>query len=302
MSLVIDANMRVFAEKLNISSSRMIDEYGLSTIDEIIEAEAARGNSKAISHANEFYQSPQKLIDIFNLTSVENKFVLIKSMDDRTREMLLPLLTNDDLVMGLYFFTQEKLLNMLMEVNIEELVRVILTAFPFEDIIQMFTEEDMQAFFLNRDLPKEVVVEQMKLMPPDIMQKFVESVTGRPANETDPMELIDSLAQMQDEKFSKFMACVDPDVQRQLIFQITKEEPEYLQLFPNETYVNMLAKLQKPDMIKPLVMLNKETLMNMNLLLTDELLSIVLSQIDTKEFAKFLQDGHMDILGGAWMI
>ena len=42
MSLVIDANMKLFAERMNITSSRMIRDYGLSTVDEIIEAEAER--------------------------------------------------------------------------------------------------------------------------------------------------------------------------------------------------------------------------------------------------------------------
>ena len=119
MSLIIDANMKLFAERMNITSSRMICNYGLSTVDEIIEAEAERGNSKAIKFAKEYYHSPEKLIKLFKLTDVENKFVLLHNMDDTTREKVLPYLDQQDLVMGLYFFTQDKLLEMLMEVDIE---------------------------------------------------------------------------------------------------------------------------------------------------------------------------------------
>ena len=302
MSIVIDANMKLFAERLHISSSRMINDYGLSSVDEIIKSEAEKGNTHAVKHAREYYSSPDKLIDIFNLSNVENKFVLIHNMDEETRLKLLPHLNNHDLVMGLYFFTQEKLLEMLMQVDIEELVRVVLEAFPKEQLLLMFTEEDLAMFFMNQDLPKEVVVEQLKMMPPDIMQKFVESVTGQPHEQTNPIELIDSIAQLPDDKFSKFMACVDPDVQRQLVFQLTSEDPKYYTLFPNITYVNMLSTLMKQDMVKPMVMLNKESLMNMNALLPPDLLSIVAAQIDTKDFAKFLQDGHMDLLEKAMMI
>ena len=302
MSLVIDANMRVFADKLNITSSRMINDYGLSTVDEIIKAEAAQGNSKAIQHAKEYYHSPEKLIEIFKLANVENKFVIINEMDEQTRLKLLPMLNPEDLVMGLYFFTQDKLLAMLMQVDIEELVRVILEAFPFEQIIKMLTEEDLENFFLNKDLKKEDVVKQLNALPHDVMQKFIEGVTGRPASETNPEELINSLAALPDDKFSKFMSKIDPDVQRQLVFQLTKEEPDYLTLFKNETYVNMLATMQKSDMVPPMVMLNKDTLIEMVTILPPELLSIIAAQIDTKEFAKFLQHGHMDILEGAMMI
>ena len=302
MSIVIDANMKLFAERLHISSSRMVNDYGLATVDEIIQAEAEKGNTHAIKHAREYYSSPDKLIDIFNLSDVENKFVIIHNMDEETRLKLLPHLNNYDLVMGLYFFTREKLLEMMMQVDIVELVRVVLEAFPEEQILQMFTEDDLAMFFMNQDLPKEAVVEQLKMLPPDIMQKFIEGITGQPANQTNPNQLIDSLAQLPDDKFSKFMACVDPDVQRQLVFQLTQEDPSYYTLFPNITYVNMLSTLMKQDMVKPMVMLNKETLMGMNALLPPDLLSIVAAQIDTKEFAKFLQDGHMDLLEKAMMI
>ena len=58
MSLVIDANMKLFAERMNITSSRMIQDYGLKSVDEIIEAEAAQGNSQAVKFAQEMYNSP----------------------------------------------------------------------------------------------------------------------------------------------------------------------------------------------------------------------------------------------------
>ena len=302
MSLVIDANMKLFAERLHISSSRMINDYGLSSIDEIIKAEAERGNSHAVMHAREYYSSPDKLVEIFKLTDVENKFAIIHNMDESNRLKLLPFLNNHDLVMGLYFFTREKLLEMMLEVDIVELVRVALAAFPKEQIMEMLTEEDLACFFMNQDLPKEAVVEQLKLMPPDVMQKFVEGITGQPADQTDPMELINSLAELPDDKFGKFMACIDPDVQRQLVYQLTEDDPRYFTLFPNITFVNMLSTLNKQEMVAPMVMLDKETLIGINSILPPDLMSIVAAQIDTADFAKFLQDGHMDLLEKAMMI
>ena len=125
MAVVLDTNMKLFAERLNITSSRMVRDYGMSTVDEIIEAEAAQGNTQAVNYAREMYNSPSKLIKIFKLTDVENKFVILHNMDDKTRLQVLPLLEKEDLVMGMYFFTKDKLLSMLMEVDIEELVNVI---------------------------------------------------------------------------------------------------------------------------------------------------------------------------------
>ena len=302
MSLVIDANMKLFAERMNITSSRMIQDYGLKSVDEIIEAEAAQGNSQAVKFAQEMYNSPAKLIKIFKLTDVENKFVLLHNMNSETREKILPMLDSDDLVMGLYFFTQDKLLEMLEGVDIEELVRVVLGAFPLADIVSMFTEDDLAQFFQHDELERKDVIEQLKCMPPEVMIKFVEGVTGQPSEETDPMELINSIANLPMDQYRDFMSAIDPDVQRQLTFQLTKEKPKYLQLFPNQTYINMLSTMMKPDMVKPMINLNKESLVTMITELPPDLMSIVAAQVDTQKFAEYILDGHTDLLEGALMI
>ena len=302
MSIIIDANMKLFADRMNITSTRMIRDYGLSSVDEIIEAEAERGNTRAVKYAREYYHSPAKLIKLFELTNVENKFRLISKMDNSTREKVLPMLEREDLVMGLYFFTQEKLLEMLMNTDIEELVRVVQEAFPLEQIVMMFPEEELARFMMNEDLEKVDVMEQIKAMPPEVLQKFIEGVTGMPMEETGSNNFINQIEQLPDKHFKKFMSQIDPDVQRQLTFQLTKEKPEYLTLFSNQCYVDMLSTMMKPEMIKPMIMLNKETLVNMVSGLPAELMSIVASQVDTKDFAKFLQKGHMDLIEEALMI
>lgn len=302
MAIVIDANMRLFAERLNISSSRMIQDYGLSTVEEIIEAEAERGNNKAIRAAQEYYHSPDKLIKYFGLADVENRFVLLHKMDDETRAKLLPKLSQEDLVMGLYFFTQEKLLKMLEQVDIQEIVNVVLEAFPLEQIVLMMSEEDLAGFFMNQDLDKKDVMDQLKCMPADAMQKFIENLTGMPSDKTNIEDLFRTIDQLPDDKFHKFMASIDPDTQRQVVFQLAETDPKNLQFVNQEAYVEMMSTLVKPDMVKPMIMLNKETLVDMIEELPSDLMSIVAAQIDVKDFATFLQDGHMDLIEEALMI
>lgn len=302
MPVVLDTNMKLFADRMNITSSRMIQDYGLKTVDEIIEAEAAQGNTQAVNYAREMYNSPAKLIKIFKLTDVENKFVIINNMDDRTREMVLPMLDKEDLVMGLYFFTQNKLLEMLSEVDIEELVNVVLTAFPLQDIIEMFSEDDLAAFFQRDELEKHDVIEQLKSLPPEVMIKFVEGVTGRPSEETNPAELIKSIENLPTDKYRDFMSAIDPDVQKQLTFQLTNDNKDYLQLFESQTYVNMLNTLMKPEMVKPMIALEKESLVTMITELPDDFMAIVAAQVDTQKFAEFLIDDRLDLLEGALMI
>ena len=303
MSIVIDANMSMFAERLHISSSRMVQDYGMKTVDEIIEAEAAQGNSYALTYAREMFNSPEKLIKIFRLASVENKFVLIQSMDDSTREEILPLLEKDDLVMGLYFFNKDKLLEMLRGVDIEELVNVALEAFPFEQLITMIPEEDLAGFFQAKELDKYVIANELNSLPAEVMIGFIEGLTGQAYDKVeDPQGIIDGIIALPEDKFRDFMSQIDPDVQRQLVYQITKKDDKYLQLFQNNMYVDMLGSLMKNDMIPSMIALEKETLVDMVSVLPDDLLSIVASQVDTQDFAKFLMEGHKEFLEKALMM
>ena len=302
MAVVLDTNMKLFAERMNITSSRMIQDYGLATVDDIIESEAKKGNTQAVNFAMELYNSPDKLMKVFRLTDVENKFVILHNMDDATRAMVVPMLDKEDMILGLYFFTQEKLLSMLMEVDMEELVNVVLGAYALEEIIMMFTEDDLAGFFQHDDLDRNDVIEQLKALPPEVMIQFVEGVTGKPSDETNPDDLIKMIEEMPTDQYRDFMSAIDPNVQRQLTFQLTKTKPEYLQLFENYTYVNMLSKLMKPEMVKPMIALEKESMTNMILELPDDLLSIVAAQVNTRDFAEFLLDDHLDVLQDSIMM
>ena len=303
MSIVIDANMTLFAERLHISASRMVQDYGLKTIDEIIEAEAAQGNTQAVNYAREMFSSSDKLIKIFKLTNIENKFVLLQSMDPQTRQEVLPLLEKEDLVMGLYFFKQDKLLEMLKEVNLEELINVVLDAFPFEQIISLIPEENLAEFFQQDKLEQYVIANEFKNMPHEVMTQFLEGLTGMAYEKIeDPEGIINGIIKLPEDKFRDFMSGIDPEVQRQLVFQITTKDQKYLQLFDNEMYVNMLGTLMKNDMIPSMIALEKETLIEMISILPEDLMSIVASQVDTQKFAEFLIEGHLDFLKDAWMM
>ena len=55
-------------------------------------------------------------------------------------------------------------------------------------------------------------------------------------------------------------------------------------------------------MVPSMIKLNKESLVNMISVLPDDLMATVAAQIDTKEFTKYLMEGHLDILKGAMMM
>ena len=63
-----------------------------------------------------------------------------------------------------------------------------------------------------------------------------------------------------------------------------------------------IAGLMKNDMVPSMIELEKESLIDMISLLPADLMSITASQVDTKKFARFLMEGHLDLLEQAWLM
>ena len=112
---------------------------------------------------------------------------------------ILPLLSEEDLVMGLSFFKQDYILKMLENVSVYELANSALEFFPLEELLKMFDEEDYAMFFMNDELEKEVVMEQIRSLPEDIMQIFIESVTGQPQEDVYANELMTNIESLDDD-------------------------------------------------------------------------------------------------------
>ena len=167
-----------------------------------------------------------------------------------------------------------------------------------DDLDDVLDRELLEDYYNNRTPLLEGKVEQIRYVQPKVATEIY-SRDELTVEENLQKTLTENLPT---DDYRKFMASIDPDVQRQLVFQLTKTKPEYLELFNPDSYLNMLNTLMKPDMVKPMIMLNKDSLVNMISELPSDLMSIVGAQVDTKDLAQYLLDGRMDILGDAMMI
>ena len=217
-------------------------------------------------------------------------------MTSQERDKILPLLEPEDMVLGMQFFTKDKLLTLLQDIEPEEMVKLMLNAFGLEDIMLMMPEDELQNFFANREVKKEEVAKYLKTLPPELMQQLMESLTGQPSFQVDSTSVINQITSLGDKDYEAVMASIDPFILRQIIFSMSSDEPKYLQLFDNEVYTDMLKTLMKPDIIKPMIVLEKETLMDMLLELDEQYLSIVMVQVDTQMFAEYLMKDCQSLL------
>ena len=295
MTIAINTDQYHLMSKLNITTSRMRD-YSDKSVNEIIEAEAQSGNAGAIDYGRKLFGNVDELIETFQLYDPSNKFNIINQMSGEQREKVLELLDDEDMVIGLNFFTQDKLMQMLDKVSVAESASIALEAFSLPQIIAMMPEEELEAFFMSSDIPKEMFTAQLRNLDPELLIQLTESITGQAADQSDASKLIAQISSLPDKQFKETMAVLDPEIQRFIAFQLANDDKNTLLNFSGGAFNDMVFQLQKPDMVKSMIALDSESLQRMTKQLPEDLFSIVATQVETEEFAKLLIDRCPDLL------
>lgn len=294
--ITIDTNLRMIQSKLNITSERMMN-YTDKTVDEIIEAEKSQGNTKAAEFEKQLESNPDVLIKSYKLDEPGNKFNIISQIPQQEQPELLEYLEDDDLRLGLNFFSQEQLLKLIEDVApIEEVVNAALVCFSLPKIMEMMPDKELNNFIVNKDLDPAFLMKSLEKMDPEVLMAMIETATGEPVFEEDPEKLIEMLKKMDDDTYQEALIAMNSDAKREMVIQMYQKDEEVMQLFPADAYTTMLGSLEKNDMMPCVSAFQTESLIGMNSELPPELMSIVLTQIDPKDFAKILIKEYPELL------
>ena len=296
MSIVIDTNLAYLQNRLNLSAEKL-ELYQGKSIEEVIEAEAAAGNQLAVELANELLTDVNLLIEIFKLADPNNKFIILMNMDEQQLREFLPLMEHNDLVQGLMYFTQDKLLEMLEEIPPEQLVETVLQLFSQEEVISLVPEEQLDKILTYHDLDKNKVLQHLKSIPPEYIAQMLESVTGEEVENQNQLAMIKQVGNLNPLEYKEALTSLQPTQKQQLTLSLAKENPELYQLIDARAYTNMIdVHKQKPDIVKAMNVIEDEELIKMIGQLPNDLMSIVITQLDTEIFADHLMKKNPEII------
>lgn len=291
MSIVIDSNLEYLQRRLNISSVKFNEEYANLSVEEIIEAEAASGNQEAIKLANELLNNVDLVIKLFNLSDANNKYEILSQMTAQELQLFLPQMEEKDLVQGLYYFSEDKLMTMLEDVPPEQLVKVVFEMFSKEEVVQLLPDEQLDKFLTSTEIDKNKILKHMQSIPEEYLIQVLENVTGQTPENQKSFDLVNQIGDLGPLEFVDVLKSLQPTQKQQLVLSLGKEHPEWFQLFDANAYTDMIqTNKQKPDMVKSMAVLEQEELINMTEELPNDLLSVVITQIDTEKFAEILMD------------
>lgn len=295
MSISINTDLAYLKSRLNIPDFRMA-EYKDMTIDEIIRAEAVAGNQEAVKLAADMFTDVNQLIELFQLADPENKLTILNAMTSSQLEKLVPMLEQDDLVQGLNFFTQDSLLDLLKEIPKEELVKTVFQMFSEQQVIEFMPEKELDKLLTGTDMDKDKLLQSLKFIPEMYLQQIVESVTGE---ETDgsSVEMISQISHFGDSDYKNAIMNLEPDQKRQLTFILTNQENKLYEKFDTDAYTHIINRERdKDELVKSMGVIKPEYLQRMINQLPQDLLSVVITQIDTEKFADALINKFPELL------
>ena len=276
-------------------SPAKIQQYRNKDIDEIMKIEAAQGNTKAADY-EKILTDPDKLLDIFRLTNIENKFIIIQNLSEHDLDNLLPYLNQEQLSKGLNFFTEEKLMAMCTELPLEPLIGMIFEKFDMFDILSLMDDDSMNQFLLEPEADREYVQNYFESLNDDMLEQIMVQSFGIDFKDKKRDEYLTHLENMDDTKFKSFMISMERESKMGLINNMVEQEADLLYLFEPEDIVAPMAFLMKADKVKLMSTLEPEFLVPMIQELPLDLTQIVATQIDAQDFSEILARDFQDVL------
>ena len=300
----LDIDLSFLAKHFEIGTQR-VNQYGTKSINEIMETEAAQGNSKAENYEQKVLNDPKMLIKLLKLSKARNRFAILSNMNSRDLEYMLQFLSTEDLQMGLMFFTKEKILNLIYKLPKEKICTIVFQAFSVEKFLKMIPEKEINKFFDSDKLDKNKILEFVKTLPEEVLNKMLEKYIqvehGKQQKDGQSLnmnkdQIMKLLKNMEPEKFKTAMKCFEIEEKSALIMHLAKEDPKVLTEFSKNALTLPLRQLDKNEIVKNMNMLEPEDLIKMVDDLPDDLLAVVVTQIDPMVFAEVLSKNFKDIL------
>ncbi len=272
-----------------------ISQYANKDLEEIMKIEAAQGNQKAADY-KEILSDPDKLIKIFKLTNVENKYIILQNLSEEDLDNLLPYLKQEQLARGLNFFTEEKLMEMCAELPIEPLLQMVLEKFTILDILVLMDEDSLDKFIKQPDSERKYAQKYFETLDKKTLEQIMVYSFGIDFYDKDKKEYLEHLENLNDRKYQEFLLSMERESKIGLINGMISQQEDLALLLDPEDVIAPMSLLMKADKVKLMGSLDAEYLIPMIQELPEDLVQIVLTQIDARDFSEVLARDFEDIL------
>lgn len=311
MGITLNTDMYMLCSLFDVSAQKIYSQYSGMSVEEIMKAEAESGNSKAANFDSEVLSNPAKLVELFQLNNVGNKYQLLSNMNEHDLQQLLPLLDPSDMIAGLQFFDKEKLLSLTESLPKDQLLKYTQDMFSQEQLMQLMPESQLNKMLSSTDMDKQSEMSALKSLNPAILSQMYEAATGQSMQVEENSTNMDGskntaaissnvLGQLQglsDDKFQEAILNMPPASKKNFSLIMVQSNPKLLDSIDSSAYSNIIGqKKDKQDMLRSANTIEPEQLVKMLEKLPKDLTAVVLTQIDPMKLANVLQSNFKQIL------
>ncbi len=298
MSLTIDSNIEYLQRRLGINATAFYEKYSEMSVKDIIEAEAAQGNQAAIALADEILNNVSFVVELFDLADTNNKYAILREMNYRQLQDFLPKMEDKDLLQGLFFFSNDKLMKLLEALPPDQLVKTAFELFSKEEIVKLMPNEQLDKFLTSTEIDKNKILKHMQSITEEYVAQVIEQITGEAVDDNmNSFDLAKKIGNLSPLEYQDALKAFQPTQKQQLVLSLGKEHNEWFQLFDAHAYTTIINReKQQAEIIKGMSVIESEHIQNMLKELPNDLLSVVITQIDTDEFAEILMDRMPEML------
>lgn len=286
--ITLDLDLSYLSSQYQIGSSAMrrYQKQNMS-ITQIMEAEAAKGNTKAAQFIMQITSNPEELARVLQLVDPKNKYLILMNMNENDLMMIMEYLDPKEMVLGLSIFTQDALLELMMELPSETLANLVLKNMDSNKFLNSIPEKYMDEFFESDKIDRNLFMKALENIDEEQLQKIMENVTGQSCYEEGD-SILQRMNAMGEDDFMKAIHSFEPDGKKQLISNLLLEKPDLFEEFSAEAMVHPFSVMQKEDVLKSLTVLDTKEMLPMIEDLPQDIMALIATQIDPKVFSEIL--------------
>lgn len=292
----LDLDLSYLSSQYHIGTSA-IQQYQKKnmSITQIMETEAAKGNSAAAEFLMKITTNPEELAKLFQLANPKNRYLILVNMNEQDLMMVMQYLKPEELLLGMSIFTQEALVELMMELPPETLATVVLSKMDSNKFLNSIPEKYMNEFFQSDKIDRTMMMEAMENIDEEELQKMMEAYTGEACYEKGDA-ILEKIGKMNDDDFMKAMISFEPEGKKQIISNLLLEKPDLFEEFSPEAMVHPFTTMPKEEILKSLTVLDTKEMLPMVEDLPQDIMALIATQIDPKMFSEILCSEFADVI------
>lgn len=292
--ITLDLDLSYLSSYYNIGTNDLA-KYQSKSITQIMQIEAAKGNTAAAEFLLKAASDPEELANVFQLVNPKNRYLILMNMNEDDLMKVMENLETEQFILGLSIFTHDAICKLMMSLEPESLATVVLEKMDSDMFLKILPEKYLDEFISSDKIDRKMLMKAMEDIDEEQLQKMMEKVTGQSCYD-DRDSILQKMGSMSDDDFMRAVYNFEPEGKQQLISNLLQEKPDLFEDFSAEAMVHPFTTMEKDDILKSLRVLEPQEFLPMMQELPQEVMALVATQVDPKVFAQILCTDFKDII------